>query len=220
MAERQDLGFANAVNMMAKAAHSVLPFTETLGSKTASTTYTGYLSMHPILNSTKSRIGVTGDTSLSDASGVFLEEVADTADIAVDGDYFLNHTTGYYRVLAGTTAAPILTYYVEVTVVSADTLLSSSTIIAESSLTITTAGTPVACPSNVGAKAVTVINNNIDGTIMAVGLAATVDAVSTPPIGHVLTAYSSVTIPVKDNSNEIYVDTSSSGKKVTVQILG
>ncbi len=93
-------------------------------------------------------------------------------------------------------------------------------IIEEGSLTITTAGTPVACSGNTSAKAVRVINNNVDGTILAVGLIGTVDAVSSPPIGVVLTAYSSVVMYVSANSNEIAVDSSTSLKTATVQILG
>jgi hypothetical protein len=93
-------------------------------------------------------------------------------------------------------------------------------IIAESSLTVTTAGTPVACPTNASAKAVRVINNNVDGTIIAVGLSATVDAISSPPIGVVLTSYSSVVMYVVENSNEIAIDSSTSLKTATIQILG
>jgi hypothetical protein len=93
-------------------------------------------------------------------------------------------------------------------------------VIAEGEVTVTTAGTPVALPSNTSAKAVLVTNNNLDGTICAVGLNATVDANSTPNIGRVLNALDSTVVYVNENSNEVYVDSSVSAKKFTYQILG
>lgn len=93
-------------------------------------------------------------------------------------------------------------------------------VIAEGEVTVTTAGTPVALSSNTNAKAVLICNNNIDGKIAAVGLAATVDTLSTPMIGRILGAYGSTVVYVAANSNEVYVDASVSGSKFTYQILG
>lgn len=217
MPEKQDLGFANAVNMMAKAVHNVHAITQTIAGFTAGTAYEGFLAYHPILNAKKTRIGKTGDTSLSDAGNVFVTEVATIAEVVTNGYYYINHGTGYYYVKAGATASAVVTYYIE-SAVMLD--ISKLRIISEASLTITTSGTPVLCAAVANAVAVRVINNNTDGTIMAVGLAATVDAISAPPIGVVLTAYSSVVMFVAANANEVAVDSSSSGKKVTVQVLG
>lgn len=93
-------------------------------------------------------------------------------------------------------------------------------VLGESEVTVTTAGTPVAAPANASARAVMVINNNVDGKKIVVGLQATVDALSTPPIGRVLNAYDATIVHVQANSNEVYIDSSVSSKKATVQILG
>lgn len=93
-------------------------------------------------------------------------------------------------------------------------------VIAEGEITVTTAGTPVAAPSNASAKAVLVMNNNKDGKEIAVGLNASVDANSTPQIGRVLGALDSTVIYVSANSNEVYVDATADGSKASYQILG
>lgn len=92
-------------------------------------------------------------------------------------------------------------------------------ILNESEVTVTTAGTPVLCPSNTFANAVRIINNNAVAKI-AVGLVGTVDALATPKIGIVLLENESVVIHVRSNSNEIAIDSDTSAAKVTVQILG
>lgn len=93
-------------------------------------------------------------------------------------------------------------------------------VIAEGEVTVVTAGTPVAVPANANAKAVCVFNNNEDGTICAAGLAASVDALSTPRIGRILYAGDGTKFDVASNSNEVYVDSTVSAKKFTYQILG
>ncbi len=108
--------------------------------------------------------------------------------------------------------------------VSASITLESETlkIIEEVEVTVETAGTPVALPSNTSAKAVIVYNNNTNGVKVCVGLQATVDATVDPIVGIPLAlAYSnSGQINVNANSNEIYVDASENGTKVTCHILG
>ncbi len=94
-------------------------------------------------------------------------------------------------------------------------------IIAQGIVTITTAGTPVALPSNTSAKAVIVYNGNSTGVIIVVGK-ATINAVTEPPVGLPLVfPYSnSGVLRVMANSNEIYVDASINGTKLTYSILG
>jgi len=89
----------------------------------------------------------------------------------------------------------------------------------EGEKTITAAGTPVAIPAH-AASAVLVMNNNTDGTVIVVGKADTVDALSTPMVGRILNALDSTLVQVVTSSDEVYVDSSVSGKKASYQILG
>ena len=112
MPNKQDLGVANAVNMLAKEAHGVFAFTQTISGLTAGTDAEGYLAYHPVLGAKKTRIGKHGDTSLSDSNSCFVTEVAEITDISTNGDYYLNHATGYYKIKPAKTSAT-LTYYSE-----------------------------------------------------------------------------------------------------------
>ena len=91
-------------------------------------------------------------------------------------------------------------------------------------LTVTTAGTPVVVAANEYAEAIRFINNNI-GVVVAVGLAATVDAVSTPEIGTALDyrdqhiEYCKVSDPTSV-AQDLYVDASVDATKITVQYMG
>jgi len=97
-------------------------------------------------------------------------------------------------------------------------------VIGEEVLTVTTAGTPVVVPANKYAEAVRFINNNI-GIVVAIGMAATVDAVATPEIGTALDyrdqhiEYCKVTDQTSVTS-ELYVDASANATAITIQYLG
>ena len=95
----------------------------------------------------------------------------------------------------------------------------------EAQLTVTTAGTPVkpaalTSPADQKAKYLRIINNNAVA-IVAVGLFATVDALSTPKIGVVLYENDSVIVPVRHDPAELIgVDADINSTVVTVQQLG
>jgi len=95
----------------------------------------------------------------------------------------------------------------------------------EAQLTVVTAGTPVA-PAAITAvedqkvKYLRIINNNAT-KIVAVGLIATVDAVSTPKIGVILYENDAVIVPVRHDPAELIgVDADINATVVTVQQLG
>jgi len=97
-------------------------------------------------------------------------------------------------------------------------------VIGEEVLTIVTAGTPVVVPANKYAEAIRFINNNI-GVVVAVGLAATVDATTTPEIGTALDyrdqhiEYCKITDQTSV-CDELYVDADTSGTEITIQYMG
>lgn len=188
--------------------------------------FSGSLTPAPILNS-----GGVVQAAPSFSGSTFLTEVQNEALVVAQGDYFIDYRSGRYKVFTpdGESGSITATWKVAKMKVQADivatfademTVNQKLTVLAEGEVTVTTAGTPVAPPSNASAKAVLITNNNVDGTLCAVGLAATVDANSTPPIGRVLSAYDSTVVYVSANSNEIYVDSTVSAKKFTYQILG
>ena len=91
-------------------------------------------------------------------------------------------------------------------------------------LTVTTAGTPVKIADYLYGEAVRIINNNAAATV-AIGMAATVDANSTPEIGTVIYQNESHIEYGKESDqvslfDEIYVDATVNGTKVTVQYMG
>lgn len=98
-------------------------------------------------------------------------------------------------------------------------------VIKEVSLTITTAGTPVKIADYKQGEAVRIINNNI-GVVVAIGLAATVDAVATPEIGTALDyrdshiEYGKVSSSSDSFYDDIYVDADTNATVVTVQYMG
>ena len=95
-------------------------------------------------------------------------------------------------------------------------------ILAEGQVHVVTAGTPVALPSNADAKAVRIFNNDTTLTpIFYHGLNATVDALSSPPIGEpIIPLGRSCDITVEANSNEVYIDSTVSNTYATYHILG
>lgn len=92
-------------------------------------------------------------------------------------------------------------------------------ILTEAVLTVATAGTPVSPPSNTDAVAVRVCNNQTGKTVY-VGLAATVDALSAPPVGCAIPAGGSAIFLVRVDANEIAIDSGVNADSVTIQVLG
>lgn len=201
----------------------------------AGTVYKGRFDFAPILASRGLDVGGyksasdTFDSSIEFTGDVFVTQKQSHTEVEENGDYYINFYTGFYLVKAGASATPTATYKVSALHVIADIIAEFSDemrvnpnlrVLAEGEVTVVTAGTPVAVAANANAKAVLIMNNNEDGTIAACGLQATVDALSTPRIGRVLGAGDSTPIGVLANSNEVYVDSTISGKKFTYQILG
>ena len=200
---------------------------QTLTAMTAGTVYTGVLQPAPILDSARDGVGGFNNNSFSATGSVFTNQVTRPDLVLNNGDYHINYASGAFKVKAGASATPVATWYSKA-IFSAVPSGSSSpvitteklAVIAEGEVTVATAGTPVAIPSNTSAKAVLITNNNVDGTSCAIGLNATVDALSSPQIGRVLNAYDTTIVYVASNSNEVYVDSTTSSRKFTYQILG
>ena len=93
-------------------------------------------------------------------------------------------------------------------------------LLSESTLQVVTAGTPVQITIPDYAQGVTVINNYSDTRIFSVGKQATVDALSTPPIGVVLGAGDSANLPADFGTANLWLDASVSGSIATIQIYG
>ena len=195
--------------------------------------FTGTFQLHPICTS---KGDVAGDGGINGASitfsgSTFLREVRSPDLVVQQGDYFVNYSTGQWKVYTpdGEAGSITASYYVNKLLVKAEveasfsdkmTVSQALAVLAEGEITVTTAGTPVVMASNANAKAVLVMNNNKTGVEIAVGLQATVDANSTPQIGRVLQTLDSTIVYVTSNSNEVYVDATSNSTKVAYQILG
>jgi hexokinase len=90
----------------------------------------------------------------------------------------------------------------------------------EFELTVVTAGTPVPITAYRKAAAVVVANNYPadDTRIVMVGLLASVDALSTPPVGSMIGTGVNGQYEVNYDSSQLAIDASVSGTKVTVQV--
>lgn len=94
------------------AVHSI-QITQALSAMTAGNIYEGYLSTSPILDSSNGSVGGVGNSSFADSSSVFVNGVEKKTLVVNNGDYYLDHRTGYYYVKAGASTTPNLTWYVK-----------------------------------------------------------------------------------------------------------
>jgi len=93
-------------------------------------------------------------------------------------------------------------------------------LLSEYELTVETAGEPEQVTANKSAQKVIIANNHSDGRIVVLGLEATVDALSNPPVGLMIGSGINGNMPVHYDASEVWVDASLDGTKVTVQIFG
>jgi len=99
------------LNMIAKMSANWKLITETLSAMTAGTAYTGTLKVAPILNSTRRWHGDYDDSGFIPDGSVFVLEVETEGEVDTNGDYYIDYYTGYYKVKAGASATPTVTYY-------------------------------------------------------------------------------------------------------------
>jgi len=108
-----DLPDKAALNLLALQATRLVLVSQALGSMTAGDSYTGTLLVKRILNSTKRWFGELDDSSFTPDGSVFKTEVSTEAEVNTNGKYYIDYHTGYYKVKAGASANPTVTYYVE-----------------------------------------------------------------------------------------------------------
>ena len=94
--------------------------TVTVGAMVLGTVYTGFFPVAPILNSYHNDVGPhfgskQTTTSLA-TSTVFVNRKETMALVLANGDYYLNHLTGKFKVKAGASVTPDvqITYYTQV----------------------------------------------------------------------------------------------------------
>lgn len=91
-----------------------------IGAMVQGTVYTGFLPVAPVLNSYHNDVGphfgsAQTTTSLA-TSTVFVNRKATMDLVVANGDYYLNHLTGKFKVKAGASVTPdvSITYYTQV----------------------------------------------------------------------------------------------------------
>ena len=112
-------------NQFEKTAVAIVVKTQVLASMTAGTIYSGILTPSPILDLTHDGVGGFGNSSITSTNSVLTNEVATTALVVNNGDYFINYKTGYYYIKAGASATPTLTWYVKIMVLDATGLTAT-----------------------------------------------------------------------------------------------
>lgn len=92
----------------AQTAYQVKIVSASLSSMTANSIYMGYITPAPILNVKGTAIGDATNSSFVDGAGIFSSITGDSTMVTADspGKYFLNHTTGYFKVSAKITGTP------------------------------------------------------------------------------------------------------------------
>jgi len=89
--------------------------TFTTGALTAGSVSTGIISHHPILNAAKERPGSYNDSCITfSPTTAFITPVKSALDVSSNGDYYINHWTGFYKVKSAANVAGGVTmsYYV------------------------------------------------------------------------------------------------------------